>query len=82
MTVCRLPDGTIALQGVCPADECEPLLSLIFAEGAAAVDWTACEGAHTAIVQILMAYPGPLIGPPRGSFLRDFVAPALLRIRT
>lgn len=79
MSVRRVDDQTIALEGFCPIEDAEPLLQLLLAAPAAAVDWRACVGAHTAVVQILIAANRNLMGPPDG-FLGRFVAPALDRL--
>jgi hypothetical protein len=80
MSVRRIDDQTIALEGLCPAEDAEPLLQLLLAHPAAALDWRCCEGAHTAIVQVLIEANPALIGPPKDGFLANFVAPALGRI--
>jgi hypothetical protein len=79
MTVSRLADGAIALDGDCPIEDAEPLLQLLLADPDAALDWTSCEQAHTAVLQVVLAATPRLIGPPRGAFLRDHVATALAR---
>jgi hypothetical protein len=79
MTVRRLKAGVIAMEGDCSIDDAEPLLQLLLAEPRAAVDWTACDRAHAALLQLLMAAAPALVGPPRGAFLRDQIAPALAR---
>jgi hypothetical protein len=77
MSVSQLEDGTIVLEGVCPIEDAEPLLRLLSSGPGAVVDWRGCDGAHTAIVQLLMASGARLQGPPRGRFLDRFVGPAL-----
>ena len=47
MTV-RLFDGAIVLEGACPVEDAEPLQSLLLQYPEAAVDWRACDAAHTA----------------------------------
>jgi hypothetical protein len=79
MTVCRSDSGVIALQGDCPIEDAEPLLQLLLAEPDAALDWTACDHAHAAVLQIVLAAAPVVIGPPRGDFLRDHIAPTLAR---
>jgi len=69
MTVRRLDDGTIALEGVCPAGEAEALRSLVLATPDAAIDWGTCERAHTAIVQVLLAARKAPRGTPSSAIL-------------
>jgi hypothetical protein len=79
MSVDRLDDATIRLQGSCPIVDAEPLLQCLLAAPDAVVDWSGCDAAHTAVVQILLAAKPRLRGPPRGALLRDVVAPLLVR---
>ena len=81
MTV-RIGDGgTIMLEGACPIEDAEPLLRHVLASPEAAVDWRGCDGAHTAVVQVLMASGARLVGPPRSEVLRKLVEPALVLAR-
>jgi hypothetical protein len=41
------------------------------------IDWRECEGAHTAVVQILIAACISPRGPPANQFLANFVEPLL-----
>jgi len=77
MTVLRSEDGRVVLEDACPIEDAEPLLQLLLADPLAAVDWRACEAAHTALLQVLLASGTTMIGPPAGAFLRDHVAAAL-----
>jgi hypothetical protein len=70
MTVKAVEPATIALEG---------LLQALLEAPNATVDWTACDGAHAAIVQLLMTSGVAVTGPPRGEFLRAMVADALRR---
>ena len=79
MTVRRSDEGPILLEGDCPIQDAEPLLQLMLADPEGPVDWTACDAAHGAIVQVLLASRARLFGPPRGAFLRDYVDAALAR---
>ncbi len=79
MTV-RLVDPTqIVLEGPCPAADAESLLAHLAASPAARVDWRACQQAHTAVVQVLLAAASRVDGPPAGAFLRVWIEPALLK---
>jgi len=79
MSVRLTSDGAIALEGVCPAEDAETLLQHLLTAPAAVVDWSTCEAAHTAIVQVLMISNATVRAAPRGEFLRDRVADALQR---
>ena len=68
--------GTIVLEGHCASGEAEELLQLLLEAPSADVDWRACEGAHTAVVQVLLAARRTLLGPPRNATLQS-IAPAL-----
>jgi hypothetical protein len=62
MSVRRHDDGTIILEGGCPADDAEPLLQLLQTIPEARLDWTECGHLHTAVLQVLAAQP-LLVGP-------------------
>lgn len=79
MSVTRTNEATIELQGVCPLEDVEPLLRHLFAAPNSKVDWRACDFAHTAIVQVLLVARVPVLGPPRGEFLRNMVDPLFSR---
>jgi hypothetical protein len=70
-------DGAAALVGVCPSEDAEALLRHLSAHPDAELDWRECEGAHTAVVQLLLAAGAQPRGPPANSFLAGFVAPLL-----
>lgn len=77
MTVRIATSGCIELVGACPGEDAEPLLQFLLADRAATVDWRGCRGAHTAVVQVLMAVAPKLLGPPADERLKDWVAPAM-----
>ena len=77
MTV-RLVDGAIVLEGACPVEDAEPLQSLLLQYPRAAVDWRACDTAHTAVLQILLVARPSIQGPARAAFLQDLILPVLL----
>ena len=77
MTVRFTANGTIALEGLCPSEDAEALLQYLLAHPAAPVDWRACGGAHTAVIQVLMAARPKLLGPPDNARLKDHVQPLL-----
>ena len=82
MTIRISEDGTIRLEGQCSIEDAEPLQRHLLANARAAVDWTACDTAHTAIIQILLVARPALRGPPRGEFLRLHAQPLLWAIAT
>lgn len=77
MTVRLVEDGTIALEGLCPIEDADVLLQHLLTAPQARVDWRLCEGAHTAVVQVLVLARPKVLGRPRGEFLREWVAPVL-----
>jgi hypothetical protein len=77
MTVRLGPDGVIELVGACPSEDAEPLLQHLTEAPGAIVDWRACDGAHTAVVQVLMAARTRPRGPPRSALLTQWVEPLL-----
>jgi hypothetical protein len=77
MTVRSSNPGDIVLEGVCFAEDAEILLQKLTAAPNARVDMRACESAHTAVIQVLMAARPKLLGPPAGSALKDRVYPIL-----
>lgn len=78
MTVRLTADGDIRLEGICPIDDAEPLLRLLLSNRGARVDWRACEQAHAAVIQLLLAAGPPMVGPPANGFLQAWVAPLLI----
>jgi hypothetical protein len=72
-------EGAILLSGVCPGEDAEVLLQRLIDRPGSTIDWRACEEAHGAVVQVLLASGSIVQGPPMGHFLRRFVAPLLER---
>jgi hypothetical protein len=79
LTVSLIDQKTIAVIGICALEDAEALLQLTLDNPAADVDWTRCERAHTAVIQILMEMRCPLRGPPAGTYLKAHIEPAILR---
>ena len=77
MTVRLAEDGAVHLEGDCSVEEAETLLAALLDQPAAAVDWRRCRGAHTAVVQVLIALRPPMMGEPDDEFLRRWIAPFL-----
>jgi len=71
------PGGSIELLGACTSSDAEPLLRLLLAAPDSTVDWRSCQGAHTAVVQVLMAAGPRLLGPPAADDLKRWVEPAI-----
>lgn len=63
-------DGLIRLQGACPIEDAEVLLRGLLEHPGAAVDWSGCDQAHGAVIQVLMAARPVLVGSPTDPFLR------------
>ena len=81
MTV-RLSDaGTILLIDDCPADDADHLLRLLVEEPEAAIDWSTCRSAHTAVIQVMLASGRKPTGKPGKNFLKTLIGPALGRAR-
>jgi hypothetical protein len=79
MTITLHDENTIRLIGACPIEDGETLLQRLLANPEAQIDWRGCESAHTAVIQVLLVCGRPLVGPPAGEFLRQFLAPVLAR---
>jgi hypothetical protein len=77
MTVRVADDGAVVLEGACPVGDADAVARFLLLDPAASVDWRACDHLHTAIVQVLLAARPAMLGPPRSSFLREWVAPVL-----
>jgi hypothetical protein len=77
MTVRISDDRTIVLAGDCPEEDAEALVGLLLEEPAAEIDWSACQWAHTAVVQVLLASRRTMRGSPKTLFLRDWIEPLL-----
>ena len=77
MTIHVSADGTIVLTGACPSDDADVLVQHLLASPGAPVDWRACETAHSAVIQVLMAARPRLSGPPAGHPLREWIEPIL-----
>ena len=69
MSVTRTEDGRILLEGVCPIEEAEALLRYLSEVPGAIVDWSGCDYAHTAVIQVLLAARPPIAGRPADPFL-------------
>ena len=77
MTVRASADGAILLEGSCPSEDAEVLLQQLIAAPAAQVDIRRCDFAHTAVIQVLMAFKPKLLGPPGDHPVWQWVYPLL-----
>jgi hypothetical protein len=77
MTIKVSPAGVIELTGVCASEEGEILLQHLLANPTNIVDWRGCDGAHTAVIQVLMAARRKIQGPPAAALLEKWVHPVL-----
>jgi hypothetical protein len=81
LTVNLVDKNAVELVGICPLEEAELLFQHLQENRSATVDWSKCEQAHTAVIQVLLVSKCPLKGPPSGKFLKDHVEAALMRNR-
>jgi hypothetical protein len=79
LTVRHHEDGTLLLEGRLSIEDAELMQRHLAASPATPIDWSACEGAHTAAIQILLASQAPVRGRPQNVFLRDHIGPLLER---
>ena len=79
MTV-RLEKDTVHLEGACPVEEAEDLLSLIDGRPDRVVDLTGCERLHAALLQALITHAPVVRGTPQDPFLHQWVVPSLVAL--
>jgi hypothetical protein len=79
MTITIAASGAVALEGSCPVEDAEALLQVLIASPGASIDWSACDWAHTAVIQVLLAAGIVPVGEPKGVFLRDHLVRVLER---
>ena len=77
MTVRRSDAGTIILDGVCSVEDAEPLLQMLQATPAAAVDWAPCRQMHTTVLQVILASGTAPVGPCGDTWVAQWIAPKL-----
>jgi hypothetical protein len=78
MTVHLNEAGIVVLDGACAVEDAEPLLQLLQATPAPAVDWTTCSSLHTAVIQVILASGAKPIGSCGDAWVRQWVGPELL----
>ena len=81
MTV-TIANGCVELAGACPVEDAETLLQHLLSTPQAAVDWSACESAHSAVIQVLLVAKASPQGLPPSQFLRNHIGPLLVRAAT
>jgi hypothetical protein len=74
VSVRRLDDGNIALEGPCPVEDAEPLLQLLQATPGARCDWTRCGHTHSAVIQVILAVRPALVGPCGDPWIEQWIA--------
>lgn len=73
----RSDETVLRLEGACPVEEAETLLSWLCAHPQGQVDLSACTHLHTALLQVLLAAGGRIAAAPEDSFYaRRLIAPA------
>jgi hypothetical protein len=50
----------------------------LLSEPRAHIDWSACESAHSAVIQVLLVAKVTPQGSPKSQFLRDHIMPLLV----
>lgn len=78
MTVSRDGD-VIALTGLCRVEDAEPLTALLQASPEAALDLSACEGLHAAVVQTILVFRPHIKGLSADPFIAQWLFPLLGR---
>jgi hypothetical protein len=78
MSVRRHDDGTIILEGGCPAEDAESLLQLLQATPEARLDWAECGHLHTAVLQVILAARPLLVGPCGDPWVHHWMSPKRL----
>jgi hypothetical protein len=79
MTVKLSADGSAELVGFCPVEDAETLLQHLLGKPGAAIKWNACEGAHTALIQVLLVARAMPVDTPNNAFLSEHIGPLLRR---
>jgi hypothetical protein len=77
MTARLATGGGIELSGRCGVEDAEALQHLLLANPESAVEWSACEHLHSAVIQLLLVARPRIRGMPSNAFLRAHIAPLL-----
>ena len=81
MTIALAADGRILLAGDCGVEDAEILVRHLLVDAKATLDWSACESAHTAVIQVLLAAGAKPVGAPASKLLAEHIG-HVLRIGT
>jgi hypothetical protein len=73
VTIRQDQNGTIVLEGACPVEDAEPLLSLLLSNPTAAIDWTQVGPMHTAVMQVVLAAGVEPVGPCGDAWLARWI---------
>lgn len=74
----RLSGGAVRLEGDCPVEDAEALLTLLQENSAATIHINDCGRLHMAVMQVLLAARRPIQGTPGNGFVREWLLPQLL----
>ena len=78
MSVRRGENGTIVLEGLCPAEDAETLLQMLHTSPQARLDWTRCERLHTAVLQVILVARSVPAGPCGDPWIERWVVHNML----
>lgn len=73
MTVDASGSGPIRLLGECPLEDAEELVRSWLTSPGRSVDFTLCETAHTAVIQVILAVGPEIIGQPADGALSRWI---------
>ena len=73
MSVRRIDDGSIVLEGDCPAEDAERLMELLQTAPVASLDWRPCTRLHTAVLQVILAARPVLVGDCGDPWMRQWL---------
>jgi hypothetical protein len=73
MTVRQIDEFAIALEGVCPVADAEVLRQHLVSTKSASIDFRACERAHTAVIQVLLASEREVDGEAGSLFFEKYL---------
>ena len=82
MTVRRSDAGVVILEGVCTVEDAEPLLRMLQATPAPAVDWTSCATFIRRCFRLFWLPASVPIGPCGDAWVRQWLASELRQRQT
>ena len=77
MTVRMPTEDIVELAGQSGVEDAEVLQRYLLACPGAAVEWSACEHLHAAVLQVLLAAKPSVRGMPSNAFLRAHIGPLI-----